>query len=149
LPRAKWKDVVALAPESLCYRQGRYYYVTPVSLPRQEELSKIQIVAHIVRRIIDRHQAHTAQRERRQQDRIDYVQPVQVLTADRRELTLLSRDLSTTGIRLIGTRSLLGQKLRVCLPATAGVEPCCFLVRVLWTCAIGDDLYENGGDFVE
>src|SRR5262249_1687375 len=69
-PRAKWKDVVALAPESLCYRQGRYYYVTPVSLPRQEELSKIQIVAHIVRRIIDRHQAHTAQRERRQQDRI-------------------------------------------------------------------------------
>ncbi len=70
-------------------------------------------------------------------------------TEDRREYTLLSRDLSTTGIRLIGTRSLLGQKVRMVLTPDDQAEACVFLVRILWTCAIGDDLFENGGTFLE
>ena len=74
---------------------------------------------------------------------------VQAQSEDGREFTLLSRDLSTTGIRLIGTRSLLGQKIRLRIPRTDDGGPWYFLVRILWTCAVGDDLYENGGLFVE
>ena len=66
-----------------------------------------------------------------------------------RQFTLLSRDLSLTGIRLVGTRRLLGQKVRVSLPQGDGTEACTFVVRILWTCAIGDDLFENGGTFLE
>ena len=70
-------------------------------------------------------------------------------TDDQREMSLLSRDLSTTGIRLIGTRSLLGQKVRVLLPRSDSPEPWSFLVRILWTCTVGDNLFENGGSFLE
>ena len=46
-----------------------------------------------------------------------------------------------------GTRRLLGQKVRVHIPAPEGghVE---FVVRILWTCPVGEDLVENGGAFV-
>ena len=30
-----------------------------------------------------------------------------------------------------------------------GESPCRLLVRILWTCAIGDDMFENGGSFLE
>ena len=56
--------------------------------------------------------------------------------------------LSVTGIRLVGTQRLLGQKVRVLVPAGEGQPPTEFLVRILWTCPLGDDLIENGGQFV-
>ena len=77
------------------------------------------------------------------------MQPIKVRIGEQRELTVLSRDLSTSGIRLIGTRSLLGQKVCVTLPRPGDDEPCRILVRILWTCTIGDGLFENGGAFVE
>src|SRR5262249_25562544 len=101
-----------------------------------------------IRELIRSYRADASQTERRQQGRVDFMQPVKVRTEDNRELTLMSRDLSTTGIRLLGTRSLLGQKIRVLVPG-AGVEPVGFLVRGLWPCAVGDDLFENGGPFLE
>ena len=55
---------------------------------------------------------------------------------------VLTRDLSASGIRLIGTRRLLGQKVTVRL---GGFD---FQVRILWTCPVGDDLVENGGTFL-
>src|SRR5262249_36827343 len=145
LPGDHWKDVLALARESLHYRQGRYYYLEPVRPPIQVVQSQQQVAAHAVRRVIQKYKTNKALIERRQQERIDYMQPIRVLTEDRRELTVLSRDLSPQGIRFVGTRSLLGQKVRVQLPEADGPEPCDFVVRILWTCAIGDDLYENGG----
>ena len=69
-----------------------------------------------------------------------------VRTEDGREFTLLSRDLSATGIRLIGTRRLLGHKVHVII--TSGGVSLDFLVRILWTCPVGDDLVENGGTFL-
>ena len=57
------------------------------------------------------------------------------------------QDLSTTGIRLIGTRRLLGQKIHVVIAAAGGTLD--FLVRILWTAAISEELFENGGAFVE
>jgi hypothetical protein len=104
-------------------------------------------VRRAVRRLIRQHKAG-ARVGRRRQDRINFVQPVQVETEDGHTCTLLSRDLSPTGIRLIGTRRLLGQKVRVRIPCPEG-EPVCFRVRVLWMCAVGDDLFENGGTFLE
>ena len=77
------------------------------------------------------------------------MQSVSVQTEDGRQTTLLSRDLSPTGIRLIGPRSLLGQKVRVVLPIGEGDGPLTFMVRILWAAAIGDELFENGGTFVE
>ena len=148
LPDAQWKDVVSLAGPSLYYRQGRYHYVTTVSPRLRAELTQQEQIQQTLRRLIRSHKQKAGKIERRGQDRIDFIQPVTVQTEDQREYRLLSRDLSTSGIRLIGTRSLLGQKVRVVLQDSPE-EPTAFLVRVLWTCAIGDDLFENGGAFLE
>jgi hypothetical protein len=69
-----------------------------------------------------------------------------VRTEEGKDFTLLSRDLSATGIRLLGTQRLLGHKVQLELPGDPG---CRLLVRILWTCAVGDDLFENGGSFLE
>ncbi len=80
---------------------------------------------------------------------MDFVQTVAVRTEDGEEFTLLSRDLSATGIRLVGTRRLLGHKVHVLVPRPDGEPPYDFLVRILWTCAVGDGLFENGGAFLD
>jgi PilZ domain len=143
----QWKDILNLARESLHYRQGRYYYLQAISSRLHEQQSQQQIVFHAVRELIRRQQAARADHERRRQDRIDFIYPATVQTADNREFRVLTRDLSPTGIRLLGSRSLLGQKIRVHLVAP-GARPCVFLVRVLWSCAVGDALFENGGSFL-
>jgi hypothetical protein len=143
----QWKDVLNLARESLHYRQGRYYYLQPVSPRLREQLSQQQIVFHTVRDLIRRQQAARAECDRRQQDRIDFIHPVNVETEDQRKFRMLTRDLSPTGLRLLGNRSLLGQKVRVHITGP-GSRVCSFLVRILWSCAVGDDLFENGGTFL-
>jgi hypothetical protein len=142
-----WKDVLALARGSLSYRQGRYYYAASLSPRLLQERRQQQRIHRAVRRLLRDYKADASQTERRRQGRSDFVQTVKVQSEDQREWTLLSRDLSITGIRLIGTRSLLGQKVRVLLPNRD--EPISFLVRILWTCAVGDELFENGGTFLE
>jgi hypothetical protein len=148
LPGGQWKDVVSLAGPSLYYRQGRYHYVTTVSPRLRAELSQQEQIQQTIRGLIRTHKRKAGKVERRGQDRIDFIQPVTVQTEDQREYRLLSRDLSTSGIRLIGTRSLLGQKVRVVIQDGAE-DSTEFLVRILWTCAIGDGLFENGGAFLE
>lgn len=143
-----WKDVLAVARPALTYRKGRYYYTTPVSdRVRQEQEQQLSI--HKAVREIIRQYRDGGPIERREEDRLDFVQSVKVKTEDGREYALLTRDLSSTGIRLIGTRRLLGQKLRVRIPIAHGATTWDFLVRILWTCAVGDDLIENGGHFIE
>jgi hypothetical protein len=143
-----WKDVVALGRASLTFRDGRYHYDAPVSARVRQELSHHEEVARAVRELMRRYRDAEGQAERRSEDRIDFVQPVRVRTEDGSELTVLSRDLSPTGIRLVGTRRLLGQKVRVLIPRPEHATPWTFLVRVLWTCTVGDDLIENGGSFL-
>jgi hypothetical protein len=149
LPEGRWKDVLALARESLHYRQGRYYYLDTVSPALREQQSQRQRVANAVRDILRRHRATAADRERREAERTDYVQSVQAHTEDGRQLNLLTRDLSPTGIRLLSSRGLLGQKLRLTLPAAGKSSGPRLAVRILWTCAVGDELFENGGTFLE
>jgi hypothetical protein len=149
LPEDLWREVVALADASLSYRQGRYHYVTAVSPRLELEQNQQRLVQRALRQLIRQYKTEASRLDRRQNGRIDFIQPVKVRTEDGRERTLLSRDISTVGIRLIGTRSLLGQKVRVLIPRGEQEEPRCFVVRILWTCAIGDDLFENGGTFLE
>lgn len=144
-----WKDVVALARPSLSLRNGRYYYDDPTSSRVRQEQDQQQDVRKAVRELVRQHRLDESNVERRSQDRIDFVQPVKVRTEDGREFTLLTRDLSPTGIRLVGTRRLLGQKITVSIPRADSPKPWNFVVRVLWTCALGDDMVENGGAFVQ
>ena len=50
---------------------------------------------------------------------------------------------------LIAPRGLLGQKLDIFLPRPEEDKPLRLRVRILWTCAVGDGLFENGGTFLE
>lgn len=143
-----WKDVLALARPSLTYRRGRYYYTAPVSDRVRAEQSQQADVRSTVEQLVQTYQAAEAARvERREQGRHDFIQPVKVVTEDQRTLTFLSRDVSSTGIRLIGTRRLLGQKVHILVPSGDG-NTLDFHVRILWTCPVGDDLIENGGSFL-
>jgi hypothetical protein len=148
LPQSLWKNVLDLARTSLNYRQGRYYYSAPVTARVAAEQSHQRHIQRAIRQIIQQHHSATHRIERREEDRTDFIQPVKVRTEDQREFTFLSRDLSATGIRLIGTRRLLGQKVHVILPTSDETSPHEFLVRILWTCPVGDDLVENGGTFI-
>jgi PilZ domain len=148
LSRARWKDVIASARSELCYREGLYYYAAP-DPSVVEEHRQHQEVSRAVRKLIRKHLRSAEQTERRREGRADFIQQVSVETEDGRTFQLLSRDISPTGIRLIGTRSLLGQKVRLTIPSGAGDEPGRFLVRILWTCSVGDELFENGGSFLE
>ena len=141
-----WKDVLALARHSLSYRRGRYYYTAPVSDRVKAEQSLQRDILSAVQHLVQQHQSAAERIERREQDRLDFIQPVKVVTEDNREFTLLTRDLSATGLRLVGTRRLLGQKVHVLIPS--GDETVDFTVRILWTCPVGDDLVENGGTFL-
>jgi hypothetical protein len=149
LSESLWKDVVAVARPSLSYRRGRYYYQPPVSDRVARQQSQQHGIQKAIRRIIRQYRRAHDQVERRGQDRVDFVQPVQVMAEDGQEYTLLTRDLSATGIRLVGTRRLLGQKVRVRMASPTGGETLDFMVRILWTCAVGEDLVENGGAFLE
>lgn len=148
LPEERWKDVVGQLKTDLHYRQGRYYHVASVSPRLHQEQEQQRLIAKAIKGIIKEHKEAVKQRERRGQARIDFIQPVTVRTEDGSQFTLLSRDLSTSGIRLLGTRRLLGHKVTVTV-TSKDVGPLDLVVRILWTCAIGDDLFENGGNFLE
>jgi hypothetical protein len=149
MAESEWKEVVHLAQSALHYRQGRYY---PVSGPRvhlEKEQEQRRAIDKAIRKLIRLHKAESKSQERRGRARIDFIQPVQVTMEDGKTYQLLSRDLSTSGIRLLGTKHLLGHKVHVDLPQGSDEPPCRLLVRILWTCAVGDDLFENGGMFLE
>jgi hypothetical protein len=145
-----WKDVLALAQPSLHFRQGRYYYLSAANSPARGELTQQRDIQRAVREMLQQYKVKTTEVERRQHGRSHFVQPIKVITSDHRELQVLSRDLSPSGIRLIGTRSLQGQKIRLLIPRLDETgEPWCFLVQILWSSQIGDNLIENGGVFLE
>lgn len=148
LEEDRWKDVLALAKPSLHYRQGRYYPVTTVSPRLQKEQDQQRAIQKVIRQIIKEHKQAAKDEERRGQARVDFIQPVKVITEDGKAHALLSRDISPTGIRLFGTKRLLGHKAKVEIPLGEDSPPCCLLVRILWTCAVGDELFENGAMFV-
>jgi hypothetical protein len=143
-----WKDVLALARASLSYRHGRYHYAPAFGDRARQEQRLQQQLRRAIRQIIRRHGTSPDGVERRRAERVSIVQPVKVRSEDGRESTCLTRDLSATGIRLVGTRRLLGKKVEVRLEGNEGEPGWCFGVRVLWTYPLGEDLFENGGTFL-
>jgi hypothetical protein len=141
-----WEKVVALAGPALVYTKGRYY---PAESSKPSPDPGRRRIERVAARLIRSYRATTARKERRRESRIDYIQPVEVLMEDGQELTVLSRDLSLTGVRLISSHSLLGQRIHLLLPGGGKGVPYHFLVRVLWSCAVGDGLYENGALFLD
>jgi len=148
IPESVWKDVLALIQSSLVHRRGRYYLKESFSPRLQKEHAQQQAILKAIRRLLKQHRSRSKADERRGQTRIDFVQPVKVRTENGQEFALISRDLSATGVRLLGTKRLLGQKVELELP-NDGEPACRLLVRILWTCAVGDDLFENGGSIIE
>jgi len=120
-------------------------YTAPVSSRVHLEQSQQADIQKTVRQIIQQYRSAGERVERREEDRIHFVQPVKVRTESQREYTLLALDLSSTGICLIGTHRFLGQKVRVSIPASDGTTCWDFVVRILWTCPVGEGLFENGG----
>ncbi len=149
LDETVWKDVVKQTAASLHYRQGRYYYVTTVSPRLHQEQEHQRAIAKVIRQLVKHHRDQMKERERRGQERFDFIHSVKVRTDEGKELHLLSRDVSTTGIRLLGTQRLLGKKVRVYFSPATDQPEVCLVVRILWTCSVGDDLFENGGNFLE
>lgn len=149
LEEERWKEAIELTREVLVYRQGRYYHKSAVSPRLEQEHRQRQAIEKALKPLIRQRRRQAREQERRSQARIDFVQPVKVQSEDGKEFTLLTRDLSTTGVRLIGTRRLLGQKVQILLPREEGQPPHRLQVRILWTCAVGEDLFENGGSFLE
>ncbi len=143
-----WKQVVALAGSHLVHRKGRYYYASPTSPQRLTAQQRTQAVRQAVHELIVRYRKAAELQERREADRLTFIQPVQVESEDGQVYRMLTKDISASGLRLLGNRGLLGQRLRVRIPSTEGKETV-FAVRILWTCMVGDDLYENGGNLVE
>jgi hypothetical protein len=145
LPDDQWKEVLTLLRDALMYRQGRYYHKDSYSPRLQKEHEQQKAIGKLIRRLLKQHRRRSKEEDRRGQARVDFIQPVKVRTEDGKEHTLVSRDLSVTGIRVMGTKRLLGQKVQLELGQPASR----LVVRILWTCALGDDLFENGGSFVE
>jgi len=149
LPSALWEEVVAQIQPALSLRRGRYYFAASLSHRMQQEQRRQEDIHRSVRRIIRHYKKAASQVERREQNRLDFIQPVKIHTEDGHEINLLSRDLSATGIRLVGTCRLLGQKVTVTISDAGGGPPVRFETRILWTCSVGDGLFENGGRFLE
>jgi hypothetical protein len=117
--------------------------------PRLQAERQKRAVNGAVKELIRQYKQSNASEERRRQGRFEFLQTVKVRLENDRQLSVLSRDLSADGIRLVGTTSLLGQKIQVIIPRPSQPEPLVLKVRVLWTCAVGDGLFENGGSFLE
>jgi hypothetical protein len=149
IPETQWKKVVAMSSASLRLREGRYYFKPAVSARMRQERRQQRAIQNAVRQLVRHYKKSQSEVERRQQGRIEFVQPVKVRIDGQPEITLLSRDLSTSGIRLIGTRSFLGQKAHLSIPYGENGESACLSVRFLWTCAVADGLFENGAVFLE
>jgi hypothetical protein len=139
----RWKEVIALIRDGLHYRQGRYYHVS--TEPRPEESGQAW---EAIQQFLGK-QVHPPDENRRQEERTAVALTLQIREEDGQELSVVSRDLSPTGIRFVANRSLLGRKVHLALPAQEpGQEPVLVQVRILWTAAVGDGLFENGGMFL-
>jgi len=155
LADSQWKSVVQLIGPSLTYRNGRYYYV-PAGTSRmrvrvRRDQRQQREIDRVVRRLIRQQRAAEAVMiERRSTKRISFVQSVEVQTSDQRTLRWVTREVSLSGIRLIGNCSLQGQKVQVWIPRPDKAEETYgFVVQILWSSEVGDGLHENGGVFVE
>lgn len=147
---SRWKEVVELLRDSLKFRQGRYYFIAEGKEKLTQENQQRTDVREMLKELLEQVKTNRDPKDRRREDRIPYTQPLKILTEDNQELTVLSQDLSPSGIRFIANRSFLGRKVRIMLPKI-DQEPdqLMLVVRILWTTGVTEGLFENGGTFLE
>jgi PilZ domain len=144
-----WKEVLRAAGPTLQRRGGHYHFV-PVTSPIRERQAELQERIHaVVHDLVRQYRRIAAQHDRREADRLTFLQPVTLKLADGSLHHVVTKDISAAGIRLLGSRDLLGQRLHVTVPSPQEGTLYRFLVRIVWTCRVGDDLYENGGVFLD
>ena len=153
LADTRWKEVLALVQPRLRFRHGRYYYVTTIAAHMRTRAGyehRHQLaVQHAVRQMIHRHRPEPVSPNRRRYRRIPLGCSVLALAEDRRELRLLCSDISLGGIRLVSPASLQDQTLCIRFPGHDSLPGEAFRVRILWSTAAGDGLFQNGGVFLE
>lgn len=143
-PTRLWRDVLALARPSLTFHKGRYWYSDPISEPLRLEQARQHEVEKVVRELV-RLQQQSRKADRRAEGRADFIQPVLVVEENGESFTVLTRDLSPRGIRLLSSRQLVGRKLRVHINPPDEEGAWIFEVRILWTSQVADGLFDNGG----
>ena len=78
-----------------------------------------------------------------------YACSLKVILEDRCETVVMSQRLSLSGIEFLSDRSLLGQKLRLYIPRNESTFATMILsMRVLWSQAVADGIFKNGGNFL-
>jgi hypothetical protein len=142
-----WRDVLHKAGPFLERRGGHYLFVPTASPVRRRQEEAHHRIQEAVHELVQEYRKVAGQYDRREANRVTFLQPVVVETAAGAH-HVLTKDISSSGLRLLGARDLLGQKLRVTIPRPAG-PGWTFTVRIVWTCRVGDELYENGGTFLE
>ncbi len=147
LPRKLSRDVLATLRPYVTFQGGRYCFTPPDPSVREEQLRE-QAIRRAVRQLVRKHRQSADESDRRREGRVDFIQSAKVETEDGRVSAVLCRDISPTGIRLIGTRGFLGQKVRVTLTGSDSGETVAFLIRILWNYSVGDQLFESGGSFL-
>lgn len=143
-----WNQVLKAAGPVLERRRGHYYFVPTASPRRQQQAAVHQRIHQAVHELVSEYRQVVDQQERREADRITFLTPVRLYTANGGSHEVLTKDISSSGLRVLGSRDLLGQKIRVRIPRPDG-DDYVFVVRIVWTCRVGDELYENGGMFLE
>jgi len=107
-------------------------------------------IERAVRRLVRQYKAASDRIERREHGRTHFIRQVKAVADNGRDYTVLTRDISLSGVRLLSNHSLLGQHLRVRIPIEDdSPETYCFVVRILWSAIAADGLYDNGGLFLE
>ena len=149
-----WNDVLEKIRPLVQYRHGRYYHVPSVPVRIQSRMRKgrnqQRQIHRAVRQLIRRYKAASTEVERREHGRTHFIRTVRASATNSREFTLLARDISLSGIRLLSGQSLLGQQLRVRIPRDEdSSEVHCFLVRILWSAVVADGIHDNGGVFMD
>jgi hypothetical protein len=143
-----WSEFIQRAGSLLTFQNGRYYYVPPLSSNRLREEERQLHVRALLQALIDSYKRSHHHVERRSADRMEVIWPVTLTLEDGTIHRALTRDISVSGIRFLGSRSLLGQRVTAHL-ALNPEQQHSFTVRILWTCEAGDNLYENGGTVLE
>jgi hypothetical protein len=155
LPAKHWKQVIELAHPSLFYQRGRYHYVSPaVSRLRARvrlKQHKDRQIQRAVRQLVRVHRDAQRPDDRRRHERIRFIHPVRVTTDDNVEMRFLTKDICARGMCLLGNRSLKGQKVQVLVPypGSTNGHHWCFTLHILWSAAICDGIYHQGGVFLE
>src|SRR6266540_4167614 len=112
LPRKLSRDVLAEIRPYVTFQGDRYCFTPPDPSVREEQLRE-QAIRKAVRQLVREHRQSADETDRRREGRVDFIEPAKVETEDGRAFAVLCRDISPTGIRLIGARGFLGQKVRV------------------------------------